>query len=91
MGGGGGNLAGGSVSWNAGNIVQVIWIGGECASCAGMAGPGGGGMGGGSGAISFQAYDNLSESIPAIITRSIFTTAPFGWVTNPFGPQPAGP
>ena len=85
MGGAGG--AGGTVNWNAGNIVQVIWIGGNCAGCQMF----GGGMGGANGAFSFQAYDNLSESVSAIYTRSIFTTAPFGWVPNVFGPQPTFP
>lgn len=88
MGGTGGG--GGTMNWNAGNIVQVIWIGGNCSGCQTIGG-GGGGMGGGSGAISFQAYDNLSESIPAIYTRSIFTTAPFSWAPAVFGPQPTGP
>lgn len=84
---GGNGGAGGTVNWNAGNIVQVIWIGGNCAGCQQF----GGGMGGANGTLSFQAYDNLSESVSAIYTRSIFTTAPFGWVPNVFGPQPTFP
>ena len=82
--GGGSPLAGGTVSWNTGNEVQVIWIGQSCSSCvlAGM-----GGMGGGSGNYSFQQYENISTG--AISTsQSILGTAPLNWLSTPFGPAP---
>ena len=84
MGMGGGGPGGGTVSWNTGNEVQVIWIGQNCASCvlSGM-----GGMGGGSGAFAFQSYENLTSGATAI-TRSITSTAPLNWQTVPFGTQP---
>jgi len=81
--GGGG---GGSVNWAAGNDVQVIWVGGSCPGCNTM----GMGMGGGGGLISYQAYENLSNSGAAAMTRSYTSSAPFSW--NPiFGPQPTAP
>lgn len=83
--GGGSPLAGGTVSWNTGNEVQVIWIGQSCTSCvlAGM-----GGMGGaGNGNYSFQQYENISTG--AISTsQSILGTAPLNWLSTPFGPAP---
>jgi len=80
----GGGPGGGTVAWNTGNEVQVIWIGQNCASCvlSGM-----GGMGGGSGAFAFQSYENLNTGATAI-TRSITSTAPLTWQTAPFGAQP---
>ena len=80
----GGGPAGGTVAWNTGNEVQVIWIGQMCASCVigGM-----GGMGGGSGAFAVQSYENLTTGATAI-SRSITSTAPLTWTTAPFGPQP---
>lgn len=80
----GGGPAGGTVSWSAGNEVQVLWIGQNCPGCVIS---GGMGMGGGSGAFSFQQYENLSTGASAR-TRSIFGTAPFTWNDPPFGPRP---
>lgn len=83
--GGGSPLAGGTVSWNTGNEVQVIWIGQSCTSCvlSGM-----GGMGGaGNGNYSFQQYENITTG--AISTsQSILGTAPLNWLSTPFGPAP---
>ena len=82
----GGGPSGGTVAWNTGNEVQVIWIGQSCASC--VIGGMGGGMGmGGNGDFSFQSYENLTTGSTAI-SRSIRSTAPLTWVTSPFGPQP---
>lgn len=83
--GGGG---GGSVNWAAGNDIQVVWVGGTCPGCGfGMGGMGGGG---GGGLISYQAYENLSNSGAAAMTRSYTSSSPFSW--NPiFGPQPTAP
>ncbi len=105
MGGGmrGGGTFGGTVSWNVGDEVRVIWIGQICTGgCrqggmmgGGMMGGGGGGMGGGGmggmmggGLFAYQAYDNLSDNAPEILTRSLFSTDPFTWQDPPFGPQP---
>lgn len=88
MGMGGGNAPpGGSVAWNTGAEVQVIWIGQMCPGCM-IAGMGGMGMGG-SGAFSFQQYENISTGASAA-TRSILGTAPFTWTNPPFGPRPPG-
>ncbi|GEM_PF-1899851 len=93
---GGGNF-GGTVSWNIGDEVRVIWIGqictGGCRQGGMMGGGGGGGMGGGMGMMggglfAYQAYDNLSDTAPEILTRSLFSTDPFTWQDPPFGPQP---
>jgi hypothetical protein len=78
--------AGGTVTWSAGDEVQVIWIGQLCQGCA----QGGMGMGGAGGAatFSFQTYENISSGAPAAITRSILQTTPFTWNDPPFGAQP---
>lgn len=81
----GGGPAGGSISWAAGDEIQVIWIGQVCQGCQTVGGMGG--MGGGSGSFSFQAYENLTSGAPAIVTRSILQSNPFNWAA-PFGPQP---
>ena len=82
----GGGPAGGTVSWGAGNEVQVIWIGQICPGCM-VGGMGMGGMGGGNGSFSFQQYENLSNGSIAT-SRSITGTAPLTWTDPPFGPQP---
>lgn len=83
----GGGPAGGTVTWAAGNEVQVIWIGQSCPGCA-IGGMGGmGGMGGPGGIFSFQQYENLSSGAIAT-SRSITGTAPLTWNNPPFGPQP---
>ena len=81
----GGGPSGGTVAWNTGNEVQVIWIGQSCASCV-IGGMGGMGMGG-NGDFSFQSYENLTTGATAV-SRSIRSTAPLTWTTSPFGPQP---
>lgn len=105
MGGGGmgdgmaGGGAGGTLNWNAGDDVQVIWIGQLCEGCgdgAGMmdggGGGGGGGMMGGGGTFnatfSYQSFDNLVDAADPISTASILTTNPFDWPDPPFGAQP---
>ncbi len=101
MGGGmmGGGIYGGTLSWNQGDEVRAAWVGqictGACRSGGMMGGGmmGGGGMGGGMGMMGggqfmWQAYDNLSDAAPQIMSRSIFSTAPFDWQDPPFGPQP---
>ena len=88
---------GGNLSWSAGDDVQVIWIGQICEGCQTSGGMGGGGMGGGgggmmgsgSGAFSYQAYDNLSDSSAGIASRSIFQSDPINWESQPFGSQPS--
>lgn len=80
----GGGPPGGTVSWSAGNEIQVIWIGQSCPGCVVS---GGMGMGGGAGVFSFQQYQNISSGALAN-TRSIFGTAPFNWIDPPFGPRP---
>jgi len=85
--GGGGGLPGGTVSWNTGQEVQVIWIGQSCAGCVVSGGMMGGMQGGGSGVFSFQQYDNISSGASAA-SRSINSTAPLNWMSNPFGAQP---
>jgi len=84
--GGGGAPPGGTVAWNTGAEVQVIWIGQVCPGCA-IAGMGG--MGGPPGVFSFQQYENITSGQSAA-TRSIVGSAPFVWTDPPFGPQPAG-
>ena len=108
MGGGGamgdgmqGGGAGGTVNWNAGDDVQVTWIGLLCEGCGsdgmmpggGGGGGGGGGMGGGvfDATFSYQAFDNMSDGSAAIATASVITTDPFTWPNPPFGAQPALP
>jgi len=83
--GGGGAAPGGTVSWNTGNEVQVLWIGQVCPGCqiVGM-----GGMGGGNG-FSFQQYENISTGQSAA-TRSYTSSGVFTWTNPPFGPQPPG-
>jgi hypothetical protein len=84
MGGMGGGPAGGTVTWAAGNEVQVIWIGQNCPGCVQA-----GAMGmGGSGTFSFQQYENISSGAPAINTRSITGIGTFTWNDPPFGAQP---
>ena len=86
MGGGGGGVPpGGTVAWNTGNEVQVIWIGQVCPGC--MIGMGGMGMMGGSGNFGFQQYQNITNGQMAA-TRSIQGVGPFTWTNPPFGPQP---
>ena len=88
MGGAGGGVPpGGTVSWNTGNEVQVIWIGQVCPGC--MIGMGGMGGMGGAGSFSFQQYENVSTGVSAA-TRTIQGAAPFTWTNPPFGPQPPG-
>ena len=84
---GGGN--GGTINWNAGDDVQVVWIGALCEGC-GNGGMGGGGMGGGALDVtfSFQAFDNLVDSQDPIATASIIGSDPFTWSDPPFGVQP---
>ena len=85
MGGGGGVPPGGTVAWNTGDEVQVIWIGQVCPGC--MIGMGGMGMMGGSGSFGFQQYENITNGQMAA-SRTIAGTAPFTWTNPPFGPQP---
>jgi len=88
MGGGGTMPPGGTVTWAAGDEVQVIWIGQVCPGC--MIGMGGMGMMGGNGSFGFQQYENISSPTPAwAASRTIQGTAPFTWNPSPFGPQPA--
>ena len=87
-----GNGAGGTVTWNAGDDVQVIWIGQLCEGCQ-NGGMGGGGMGGGMGGggtttFSYQSFDNLVDAQDPIATASIISTDPFTWPDPPFGTQP---
>ena len=84
MGGGAGAPTGGSVTWTAGDEIQVIWIGQVCPGCVAAAM---GGMGGASGSYSYQAYENLSTGTSAA-TQSIFGIQVFDWNDPPFGPQP---
>jgi len=89
MGGGGGGVPpGGTVAWNTGNEVQVIWIGQICPGC--MIGMGGMGMMGGTGSFGFQQYQNITSGQMAA-SRTIVGTAPFTWTNPPFGPQPTVP
>ena len=87
MGGGGGtDIPGGTVRWNTGDEVQVLWIGQSCPGCtvSGM-----GMMGGGSsGSFSFQQYENLTNGDIAA-ARSIRSTSPLNWDTSTFGPEPS--
>jgi len=84
--GGGGGLPGGTVSWRTGDEVQVIWIGQSCSGCV-VSGGMGGMNAGASGVFSFQQYDNISSGASAA-SRSITSTSPLNWQTNPFGAQP---
>jgi len=91
MGMGGNNTSppGGTVAWNTGNEVQVIWIGQVCPGC-GIAGMGmGGGMGAARGIYSFQQYENITSG-SAAATQSLFTSSPITWNNPPFGPAPPG-
>lgn len=78
-----GGPSGGTVSWNTGQEVQVIWIGQSCSGCA-ISGMMGGGSGGN---FSFQQYDNISTGATAA-SRSISSTSPLNWLSDPFGSQP---
>ena len=91
---------GGTVNWAAGDDVRAIYIGQVCEGCAfgpGMMNPGGGVMGGGmgmagaNGLYAYQAYDNLVDSLPPVVSQSITDPAPINWTDPPFGPQPAPP
>lgn len=89
MGGNNTSAPGGTVTWNTGNEVQVIWIGQVCPGC-GIAGMGmGGGMGAARGIYSFQQYENITSG-SAAATQSLFTSAPITWTNPPFGPAPPG-
>ncbi|MDH5217033.1 MAG: hypothetical protein OEX19_05020 [Gammaproteobacteria bacterium] len=96
--GSGGSPTGGSVSWGAGDEVQVLWIGQVCEGCqnagdmmggggGGMGGGGGGGGGGGNAVYSYQAYSNLSDSSTAA-TQSLNSTSPVNWNSSVFGAKP---
>jgi hypothetical protein len=89
---GSGAPSGGTLTWGSGDEVQAIYIGQICEGCqimGGMGGMGGGGMGGGgNGQFSYNSYGNLSSGDAAIATRSIVTTDPTNWVSDPFGPTP---
>jgi len=100
MGGGGmaggstGDPVGGSMSWAAGNQLQVVWGAINCAGCqqtstgGGMGGGGGGGMMGVDGSrVSFQSYNNLSDSAAAVYTRALGSNAPINWPST-FGAAP---
>lgn len=84
---GGGGQTGGTVSWQVGDEVQVLWIGQVCEGCQTGGMMGGGGMGGGGSAYSYQAYSNLSDGTTAA-TQSLSGTSPTNWVSDPFGATP---
>ncbi len=92
MGGMGGGGRGGSLSWQAGDSLQTIWVAQQCQGCS-SGGMGGGGMGGGGGGgltlFSYQAFDDLSDSAGAINSYSLSDTAPLAWPDPPLGPAPA--
>ena len=75
-----GGPGGGTVSWNTGDEIQVLWIGQYCPGCRSSGG-------GGGGSFSFQQYENLTTG-SAAAARSISTTSPLNWLTDPFGAQP---
>ena len=82
---------GGGMTWAAGNQLQVVWGAINCAGCQ----QAGGGMGGGGGMmglngslVSFQSYNNLSDSAAAVYTRALGQTAPINWLSTPFGTAP---
>ena len=79
--GGGGGPGGGTVSWNTGDEIQVLWIGQTCPSCDS------GGMMSGGGSFSFQQYENLSNGDFAA-SRMLNSTAPLNWLSDPFGNEP---
>lgn len=85
---------GGSMTWTAGNQLQVVWGAINCAGCqrsgggGGMAGGGGGMMGLNGSLVSFQSYNNLSDSAAAVYTRALGQTAPINWLSTPFGTAP---
>ncbi len=89
MGGGG---RGGTLSWQAGDTVQAIWVGQLCEGCqqgGGMGGMGGmGGGGGGTVTFSYQAFDNLSDTAGDITSYSLNSTDPRSWADPPFGAAP---
>jgi len=97
MGGGGmtggttGDPVGGSMSWAAGNQLQVVWGAINCAGCQQTStggGMGGGGMMGVDGSrVSFQSYNNLSDSAAAVYTRVLGSNAPINWPST-FGTAP---
>ena len=81
MGGGGTDVPGGTVSWNTGDEVQVLWIGQSCIGCSistGNTTP----------AFSFQQYENLSNGDIAA-ARSTQSSSPLNWDTATFGAQPS--
>ena len=94
MGGGGMDGGGGTINWNVGDDLQIVWIGMRCEGCGdGGGGMGGGGMGGGTFNVTFsyEMIDNLSDTISPIMTASIISTNPFVWPDPPFGVAPTGP
>ncbi len=88
MGGGGGR--GGTLSWQAGDTVQAIWVGQLCEGCqqGGMGGMGGMGGSGGTVTFSYQAFDNLSDTAGDITSYSLNNTDPSSWADPPFGTMP---
>ena len=80
---GGGGPGGGTVSWNTGDEIQVLWIGQTCPNCN----SGGGMMMGSPSPFSFQQYENLSNGDFAA-SRSLNSSSPLNWLSDPFGSQP---
>lgn len=69
-----------SVVWNAGDVVQTVWVGHQfdVGSRA-------------NGNLGFQSYDNLSDAVNHINYLSTSTPGPFTWFDPPFGARPVMP
>lgn len=75
-------LAGRTVTWQPGDVVQTVWLGQGFDF----------GSFGGSGVMGFQSFDNLSDAVSQLSTSSTSSTGPFTWVDGPlFGPRPVMP
>ncbi len=69
------------MTWKAGDVIQVVWVGQRVDFEGDASG----------GNLSWQNYDNLSDTIAPIGNQSESNPAPFTWVNPPFGTAPAMP
>ncbi len=81
---------GGTLSWQAGDTVQAVWVGQICEGCDYLYQLGGGVATGPNTTVvfSYQAFDNLADIAGPITSFSVSRSDPFTWPDPPFGPVP---
>lgn len=83
-----GNGAGGDVSWQAGNDIQIVWIGQLCEGCPQAYNPDAA-DGRGDSTFNYQIFDNLTDEFDPIATGAIDSTSPVAWPASAFGAAPS--